>query len=169
MGKWLSRKIERGDFRNEISPDIPENHTDRTDRIPARINPETVLPSIDHLTETERLAFGELVEDMQGRGLDREEADCIAWQVIDRNKRTLQVQQAVKDYRKFGFIKIHSTVLGQCLYLVRDKKTAKQVPDGSLPVYTEDEVKSLKGLSREEARVLMEAKIIFNGMIGIKK
>lgn len=169
MGKWLSRVLEKEDSRNENSQDIPENHTDSTDTLPASINPETVWPSMDHLTETERLAFGELVKDMQGRGLDRKESECIAWQVIDRNKRTLQIQQAVKDYRKYGFIKIHSTVLGQCLYLVKDKETAKQVPDGSLPVYTENEVKSLKGLSREEAKVLIEAKIIFNGMIGIKK
>ncbi len=165
MGKWLSRVIEKDVSRDDNSADIPENRTDRTDRIPASIIPATVLPSIDHLTETERLAFEEMFEHIQGQGLSLEEAKCIAWQVIDRNQRVLQFQQAIKDYRSQGWIKIHCTVLGECLYLVRDKEAAKQVPDSAMPFFTEAEIESCKGLDLKETKLLLEARLIFGGEI----
>ena len=50
--------------------------------------------------------------------------------------------------------------------MAKNKQAAKQVPDKSLPVYLESEIQACKGLSREEAKILLEAKIIFEGTIG---
>ena len=79
--------------------------------------------------------------------------------------KALDISQAVADYKREGFIKIFSAYLGQSIYLAKDKRVAKKVPDKALPVYLEDEIKELKDLSVNELRTLHEAKRIFGGKL----
>lgn len=120
------------------------------------------------LTEIERGHYLDLLEIMQSPkfGMDRETAEREAGAIVARNRHPLQIKQAAQDYRENGYIKIYSTVLGQAVYLAKDKRAVKQVPDQSLSVFTENEIRTCKGLCLEEAKLLLEAKIIFNGTIG---
>jgi hypothetical protein len=97
------------------------------------------------------------------------EAEKEAAGLVVRNKQALQLQQARKDYERYGYIKIFSTVLNQVVYLVRDQSVAIRVPDLSLPVFTESELKCLQGLEPDEAKLLMESKIIYGGTIRSKE
>ena len=90
-------------------------------------------------------------------------------EVLKRRKpeilKALDISQAVADYKRKGFIKIFSAYLGQSIYLAKDKRVAKNLPDKELPIYLEDELKALKDLSLDELRTLHEAKMIFTGKI----
>ena len=79
--------------------------------------------------------------------------------------KALDISQAVEDYKRDGIIKIFSAYLEQSIYLARNERCARKVPDKTLPVYLEDELKALKDLSLDELRTLHEAKIIFTGKI----
>ena len=125
------------------------------------------LPILDYLTPVEQEAFHEYVDLMTSDKfkMPLAKAKQEAAQLVARNKRSLQIQQAREDYSRFGYIKIYSTVLDQAIYLARDEQIAKRVPDQRLPVYTEAELECLQGLELAEAKVLMEGKIIFGGSI----
>jgi len=71
----------------------------------------------------------------------------------------IQVNQAAQDYRRYGYIRIFSTVLGKAVYLAQDERAAKGVPDDSIPVFLESDIQA------EEAKVLLEAMILFGGSI----
>jgi len=77
----------------------------------------------------------------------------------------IQVNQAAQDYRRYGYIKIFSTVLNRAVYLAKHEQAAKRVPDRDIPVYTESEIEAVKGLDPEVAKVLLEARILFGGPI----
>jgi len=128
------------------------------------------LDFIDHLTEVERGYYLDLLEIMESPkfGLDRETAEREAGAIIARNRQSLQLEQATKDYSQDGYIKIFSTVLNQAVFLVRDEKAAGQVPDQSLPAFTVADMVSVKGLKPSEALVLMEAQILLGGRIKIE-
>jgi len=153
--------------------DIPKIDTDKTDRMAVPAKPMESgggLGFIDHLTDTERQYFDDLLEIMKSPkfGLDRETAEREAGKVVTKYRQHLQSEQAAKDYRRDGYIKIFSTVLNQAVYLAKDEESASQVPDRSLTVFTVADMESVKGLKPSEALVLMEGKILFGGRIKIE-
>lgn len=123
--------------------------------------------SLDHLTDSEREAYEEYLEIMTSQKftMDRNSAEQEAMRLVLRAKRVFQARQAAKDYKQVGFVKIFSTVLDQAVYMAKNEQAARRVPDRSLPVYLESEVLACKGLDREEAMFLLEAKIIFEGVV----
>lgn len=121
----------------------------------------------DHLTDTERQYFDDLVEIIQSPkfGLGQEAAEREAGEIIARNRQPLQIQQALQDYRRYGYIKIFSTVLGKAVYLVQNERVAKCVPDQDIAVFLESDLEAVKSLGKEETKVLLEARILFGGPI----
>ena len=122
------------------------------------------------LTEIERGYYLDLLEIMQSPkfGMDRETAEREAGAIVARNRHPLQIKQAAQDYRKNGYIKIFSTVLGQAIYLARDEEAVKRVPDQNIAVFLESDVEAVKGLTPDEAKVLLEAQIIFIGPVKVE-
>lgn len=122
---------------------------------------------INRLTETEREYYLNLLELMQSPkfGLNRETAGREAGAIIARNHRLLQFKQAAQNYRRYGYIKIFSTVLGKAVYLAQNERVAKCVPDQDIAVFLESDLEAVKNLGREEAKVLLEARILFGGPI----
>ena len=166
MGKWLDRVIDRDGEVEEIFLDTPRDHTDKTDK--TNIQPRfTGPPLLTHLTDAEKEAYQEYIEIMTSSkfNLPMEQAKREAMQLVMRAKQSLQARQAAKDYKRNGFIKIYSTVLSQAVYMAKNKQAARRVTDRSLPVYLESEVLACEGLDREEAKFLLEAKIIFDGVV----
>ncbi len=170
MGKWLSKVLER-----EVIPDKKiegdlENNTDKTDRMPEpMVTHVDASPSIPHLTDGEREAYQGYLEEMTSskHNFTIDKAKSEAMQLVLRAKRVLQARQAAKDYKLDGYIKIWSTVLDEAVYLAKDKKTGKRVPDQRLPVFTEDDLKELdaKTLTPQEAKLIMSTKSVFGGSI----
>ena len=78
----------------------------------------------------------------------------------DRGK---SVQEATRLYQKKGWVQIFSGHLNQSIYLVKNDQV--NVPDPSIPKYTQVEIEALKGLNLEELMTLHEAKRIFRGTI----
>ena len=95
------------------------------------------------------------------------EAEQEAAKLMARSKQVLQLPQAVKEYKRYGYIKIWSTVLDEAIYLAKDKETGKRVPDQRLPVFTEEDLKELdaKTLTPQEAKIIMLTKSVFGGSI----
>lgn len=164
MGKYLdiARKLEEKKVDSLGShPEIIESIT---------LGPIGSAGNLDftsHLTETELEYYENLLEIMQSDkfGMDREDAEREAGRIIARNRQPLQAKQAAKDYLKFGYCRIFSTVLDCVVYLARDLEAAKRVPDLSIPVYLESDIEAVKGLGPEEVKVLLEAKILLGGSI----
>ena len=111
---------------------------------------------IGHLTQVERNQYFSLLENMTER-----EAGAI----IARNRRLFQLEQAAQDYRRYGYIKIFSTVLGKAVYLAQNERAAKCVPDQDIAVFLESDIEAVKNLGKEETKVLLEARILFGGRI----
>ena len=133
-----------------------------------RFNSELVKAGLlDHLTRLDREVFNEYVEVMTSNKfkMSLPEAEEEATRLMVRIKQAQQIQQARKDYDRFGYIKIFSTVLNQAIYLARDKRVAKRVPDISLAAFTESELECFRGLEPNEAKLLMEGKIILGGTV----
>jgi len=172
MGKWLDRVIEKRESKDKNSGDIPKNNTDNTDTIAVSAKPiEGGIDFVSLLTETERGYYLDLVEIMQSPkfGMDRETAEREAGAIVARNRHPLQVKQAAQDYRKNGYIKIYSTVLGKAIYLARDEATAKGVPEQNITTFLESDAESVKKLNKDEIKVLLEARIIFNGPVRLEE
>jgi len=148
--------------------DIPKIDTDKTDimAVPAK-SVEGGVDFTDHLTETEREYYLDLVGIMQSPkfGMDREAAEREAGAMVTRNHHPLQIEQAVKDYRQYGYLKIFSTVLGEAVYLACDDRAAKRVPDRNIAVFLESDLEAVNGLSFEESKTLLEAKFLLGGRI----
>ena len=123
--------------------------------------------SLDRLTDAEKEAYQQYIEIMVSPkfNLPMEQAEQEAMQLVMRAKRSLQARQTARDYKRDGFIKIYSTVLSRAVYMAKNKQAANRVPDKTLPIYLESEIQACKGLSREETKILLEAKIIFGGVI----
>jgi len=184
MGKWLDRVIERKESKDNIPGDMPKGHTDKTDNTPLRPEKIPLIPFIppradsknsnltilEHLDETSREAFQEYVDLMTGPKfkMPLEQARTEASQLVLRNLRTLQIKQATKEYRKQGWVKIYSTTLSQAIYLVKDQTALRRVPDQDIPIFIESDLEALKGLAPEEARVLLEARILFGGPVQVQ-
>lgn len=122
----------------------------------------------DRMTDAEREAFEEYVEIMTSPkfNLPLDQAERETMRLVLRAKQALPARQAAEDYRRFGYVKIFSTVLKRAVYFVKDEQVAKNLPDQSLSVFMENEIRTCKGLCPEEAKLLLEAKIILNGTIG---
>ena len=170
MEKWLSKVLERGKTSKKRVERSPENSTDKTDRIPEPIGARVdASPSMSHLTDGEREAYQGYLEEMTSskHNFTMDKAKSEAMQLVLRPKQTLQNRQAAKEYKLDGYIKIWSTVLDQAVYLARDEKTGKRVPDQCLPVFTEDDLKELdaKTLTPQEAKLIMSTKSVFGGSI----
>jgi len=168
MGKWLDRVIERKESKDKNSGDIPNINTDKTDRMPEPIAAHgDVSPSMPHLTDGQREAYQEYLEIMISPkfNLPRNRAENEAFELVTRNRRESQAHQAARDYKLDGFIKIYSAVLGQAIYLTKNERATKRILDKNLPVFTEAELECLQGLKRDEAKTVMEGKIIFGGSI----
>lgn len=127
------------------------------------------LDFIDHLDETTREYYLNLMEIMQSPkfALDKETAEQKAGAIITRHRQPLQIQQAVHDYKRYGYIKIFSTILGEAVYLAKDERSIKRVPDKNLPVFTEKDLMELdpKELGPEMVKSLLECKVLFGGCI----
>ena len=78
-------------------------------------------------------------------------------------KMTDSTTEASHIYKKQGWIRIFSDYLNKSIYLVKDE--AVEVPDPSIPKYTQHEVESLRDLSIDEIKTLCYAKEIFFGAI----
>ena len=90
----------------------------------------------------------------------------VGW--IERKpNRVNSVDEATKLFKKRGWIQIFSGHLNQSVYLVKYERT--QVPDSSIPRYTEAEIDALKGLNLDELKTLHEAKALFGGTIHEKE
>ncbi|MCH7499172.1 MAG: hypothetical protein IH886_04070 [Nitrospinae bacterium] len=124
----------------------------------------------DLLTETERQYYHDLLEIMQSKkfGMSQDAAKQEAGRIIARNRQPLQVKQAAQDYKKYGYCRIFSTVLNAVVYLARDQGAAKRVPDQDIPIFIESDFEAVKGLGKEEAKVLLEARILFVGPIKVE-
>ena len=85
-----------------------------------------------------------------------------ALSLLQTSLRTRQANKIKTDFRLDGFVKIWSSYLKQFIYLVRDERKARFVPDKTIPVFTADEIRDFSTLSREDALLLVEAKAIFN-------
>ncbi len=131
---------------------------------------EAPLSILDHLDETSREAFREYVDLMTGPKfrMPLEQAQLEASRLVLRNLRTLQIQQATKEYRKQGWVKIYSGVLGRSVYLAKDDRAAQRVPDQNIAVFLESDLEAVKGLAPDEARVLLEARMLFGGPIKVQ-
>ena len=165
MGKYLD--IARKFVNNQEGVALVEP-CDFTEMPPTQ--PISELSLFDHLTPVEQEAFHEYVDLMTSDKfkMPLAKAKQEAAQLVARNKRTLQIQQAKSDYKRYGYIKIFSTLLNKPVYLAKDEQAVKRVPDQSLLVFTEDELKCLQGLGSDEAKVLMEGKIVFGGSINFQ-
>ena len=126
--------------------------------------------SIDRLTDAEREAYREYIQIMVSPkfNLPMEQAEREAMHLVMRAKPALQARQAAEDYRRFGYVKIFSAVLGRSVYMARNEQAAKRVPDKSIPVFLESDVEAAKGLSQEEIKVLLEARILLGGPITVE-
>jgi len=170
MGKWLSKVLEREVIPDKKIEGYLENNTDKTDRMPETIVVHAdVSPSMPHLTDGEREAYQEYVDEMTSskHNFTMDKAKSEAMQLVLRAKRVLQARQAAKEYKLDGYIKIWSTVLDEAVYLAKDEKTGKRVPDQCLPVFTEEDLKELdaKTLTPQEAKIIMLTKSVFGGSI----
>ena len=167
MGKYLdiARKLEE---QNASSLGSHVENLKPTTSRPVKSNGR--LDFIDHLTETEREYYLNLVEIMQSPkfGMDLEAAQREAGRIIARNRQPLQIQQATQDYKKYGYCQIFSTVLDGPVYLARDREAAERVPDLNIPVYLESDIKAVKYLPSEEVKLLLEAKLLFGGPIKVE-
>lgn len=99
MGKWLDRVIERKESKDNIFGDMPRSSTDKTDKIVVPAKPTEWggrLAFVDHLTETEREYYIDLLEIMESPkfGMDRENAEMQARVIVDeyrlRKKQRLE-------------------------------------------------------------------------------
>ena len=147
---------------------MPRKQHRQTDRIPEPMVAHVdAPPSIPPLTDGEREAYQGYLEEMTSskHNFTMDKAKSEAMQLVLRAKRVLQARQAAKDYKLDGYIKIYSTVLEQDIYLAKDERMAKRVLDQSLPVCTEAELKSLRGMKMDEVKALMEGKLVFGGSI----
>jgi len=175
MGKWIERcekkNIELSLKGNTSSVGIVERDFEEglKDSVstPHRGHDHSVI--LDNLTETERQAYDGWFTIMTGDkfNMSPEEAHAEAMKLLLKTSRLLKIDQAVKDYKLDGFLKIFSTKLNRAVYLVKDEKVKKRVPDKSLQVFLESEIKGFRGLSRDEILLLIEARTIlnFNGVI----
>jgi len=122
---------------------------------------------LDHLTHVDREVFHEYVELMTSDkfNMSLAEAEKEASRLVVRNKQGQQLQQAKKNYQRYGYLKIFSTVLNQVIYLAKDNRVAKRVPDLSLPVFTESELECFQGLEPNDVELLMESKIMMKGTL----
>jgi len=166
-------EIEKIPFIPFIPPGGDSESPDLTiiDHLAAPAKPvEGGIDFVSLLTEIERGHYLDLLEIMQSPkfGMDRETAEREAGAIVARNRHPLQIKQAAQDYRKNGYIKIYSTVLGQAIYLARDEEAVKRVPDQKIAVFLESDVEAVKGLTPDEAKVLLEARIIFIGPVKVE-
>jgi len=121
-------------------------------------------PMLDNLTETERQAYQGWYDVMVGDkfNMSPERADAEAMALLLKTSRILKIEQASKDYKRDGYIKIFSTKLNRPVYLAKDEPAKMRVPDKSLQVFLESEIQAFNGLSSDELTLMLEAKAIFN-------
>ena len=167
MGKYLDMARKFVDDQEGVALVEP---VDFTEMPPTQPKQEVLKFSLfDHLTPAEKEAFHEYVDLMTSEKfkMPLAEAEQEAAKLVARSKQVLQLPQAVKGYKRYGYIKIWSTVLDEAVYLAKDEKTGKRVPDQRLPVFTEDDLKELdaKTLTPQEAKLIMSTKSVFGGSI----
>ncbi len=149
---------------------ILDKPSDFDERPPTQPKQEVLKFSLfDHLTPAEKEAFHEYVDLMTSEKfkMPLAEAEQEADKLVACSKQVLQLPEAVKEYKRYGYIKIWSTVLDEAVYLAKDEKTGKRVPDQRFPVFTEDDLKELdaKTLTPQEAKLIMSTKSVFGGSI----
>jgi len=115
------------------------------------------------MNDIERRGFDLWMADAIGDGHDREMAIDRAREIWGEAQRERRANVAIGHYMDFGWVKIRSSYMGKDIYLVRDDSVS--VPDASIPRYTEEEIRALKGLSQAEVMTLIETKTIFKGVI----
>ena len=122
---------------------------------------------IDRLGEVEREVYQEYYDLMTcpKYKMSPDVAHKEAMRLLIRSMNILQARDAEKKFRRRGWIQIHSTEFNKDFYLCENELAKKRVPDKSLAAFTMAEIYSLRGLSREEALLLVEAKILFRGTI----
>ena len=165
MGKYL-----------EIARKLKEQKADSLDsfielpEIAQSMPVEGGIDFVNLLTETERGHYFKLLEIMQSDkfGMDRETAEREAGKMITRKRSPLQERQAAEDYRRYGYVKIFSTVLERAVYLVRDQTASRRVPDKNIPVFLEGDLGAVKGLCPGTAKLLLEVRLIFGGPITVE-
>jgi len=164
MGKYLdiARKLEREKAESIGKQVVP-------------VEPDTLEPAkgaavfTDLLTPAELGYYRDLIEIMQSAKFEmsQEAAEREAGRIIARNRQSLQTKQAAQDYKKYGYVKIYSTVLGRAVYLAKHEQAAKRVPNREIPVYLESDIQAAKGLKPEEVKIILEAKFVLGGRIKI--
>lgn len=167
MGRYLD--IAKGVIREQEAI-ILDKPSDFDEMPPTQPKQEVLKLSLfDHLTPAEKEAFHEYVDLMTSEKfkMPLAEAEQEAAKLMARSKQVLQLPQAVKEYKRYGYIKIWSTFLDEAIYLAKDEETGKRVPDQRFPIFTEDDLKELdaKTLTPQEAKLIMSTKSVFGGSI----
>jgi len=158
-----SAKSAKSPPNDTFSPFSPFSHKDRKLKSdPVALETGTLV--LDLLTETERQAYHGWYDVMIGQKfkMSPEEAHAEAMRLLIKTSWLLKIDQATQDYKLNGYLKIFSTKLNRTIYLAKDEKAKKRVPDKSLQVFVESEIDALKGLSADEQMLMLEAKTMFN-------
>lgn len=109
---------------------------------------------------------GEVLAFLRRRQAQEVIGKAVACESVPAQDRTsIRLEEANRLYRERGWVQIWSGHLGCTIYLIRDRRV--RVPDTNTPVYTEKEIRVLKGLSLNELRTLHEAKSIFGGEVSM--
>lgn len=59
--------------------------------------------------------------------------------------RALDMRHFVKDFKRQGYVKVHSPTSGHAIYIVKNSEVAKLVPDKSIPIFLEKDLEALTG------------------------
>lgn len=122
---------------------------------------------LSRLTETEREAYQGWYDIMVSERfkMSLEAAHAKAWELLQKSIKGLQQKQAMVDFEMDGFVRIHSTGLGRDIYFAKDERAVSGVRGKGIPIFTLAELEQLEGLRLDEALLLVEAKILFGGVV----
>ncbi len=120
---------------------------------------------IDYLDDTEREAYQEYFEIMISPkfNLSEQQAHIKATEIMTRNIRVLNNETDQRHFEAYGWVRVYSTKVKQEVYFVKDMSVIYKLPDKSLPVFTQNDIKALKGLDGKEMAAIMLGKVLFDG------
>jgi len=135
MGRYLdiARKLE------EQKVDSPGSQVENREPV-----------SIEPVKSGERLDFIGNLTVTKKFEVSQETAGKEAGVIEARDLQPLEIEQAVEDYKRFGYVKIFSAILDNEIYFAKNEDVAKRVPDRDIPVFLESDIEDLKGMSESE-------------------
>jgi hypothetical protein len=124
--------------------------------------------NLENLTEPERIAYQKCfdwltVDDDSGKvPLSAEEAHQEAAKYIQKFGKKIRNEHFSLDYERDGFVSIFWAEKECRIYIAKDERAKARVPDKTLQVFVEHEIRGLLGFTHAEKMLLLEAKTIFN-------